>query len=298
MSKKNAADDTGAIVSKEWTYYKEPYNFKMKYGAGSKAWDVPKEAIKQLPKQAVIVKNGEALGELLNTMAPASWQKVVTPRTLLVIEGVEGKVNYLTFKVTDGGGPGEQYEKECLIPRAIPKSICEKIFPDLRQEWADKVEDAAGWAAMGYSEKDKARVKALDWTPDMQHKSQIVPEVNGFAVSDPATVPVSARVDPKKSSRIGKSSRKKTAADTLLAASGVFIRQRPACDPAFTKTFTLKDISPNAVISDTRSINGMVTISTPVTSDELVAEEAAAQQQPPRIDDTPAADNDNIDMED
>ena len=292
MAPKANEEEGGALVQQQWEYYKYPYCFKMKYGAGQKAWDVPKQVIKQLPKQSVLVKNGEALGELLVTMAPAAWKQVVTPRTLLVIEGQEGVVNYLTFKVQEGGGPGEPYEQEPLIPRVIPKAICEKIFPDLRREWQEKLADEEGWKAAGYSDKDKARVKALDWVPEMQLKSQIVPEANGFAVSDPSTVPVSARVDPKKMQRTGgKSSKKKSAADTLLAASGVFIRRRPTCDVAFSKTIAIKDIPKDAVITDTRSTNGMLTISVPVTFEEMEREEAAAQQVPPRIDDDAAADD-------
>jgi len=60
---------------------------------------VPADAVVVFPTTPYKVKDGEALGSLLNSKDPAKWLPVCQPEHLVMLKGVEGRSVYAIFRV-------------------------------------------------------------------------------------------------------------------------------------------------------------------------------------------------------
>ena len=143
---------------------------------------VPADAVVCFPKTPYKVKDGEALGALLNSKDPAKWLPVCQPEHLVMLKGVEGRSVYAIFSV-DG------QEDEERIVRPILGSIAAKNFPKVAEMQADP--------ARGTPTDERQReLEVLQWRPKDCKSPQLDPRHNGWEQVGTDSVK-SCRVDPK-----------------------------------------------------------------------------------------------------
>ena len=143
---------------------------------------VPADAVVCFPKMPYKVKDGEALGALLNTKDPAKWLPVCQPEHLVMLKGVEGRSVYVIFSV-DG------HDDEERIVRPILGSIAQKNFPKVAEMQADP--------ARGTPTDEREReLEVLQWRPKDCKSPQLDPRHNGWEQVCTDSVK-SCRVEPK-----------------------------------------------------------------------------------------------------